>query len=308
MLLRMIKMKYLMFTCLFFIVACVGLGHLGASESPSLRRPARNQETKLLHEEPKQLNDIYVDHDRLSYRGYDVLKLRKTVKYEYPSEIGEKKSSPVEVSYAVVRKGNRTLAKFEGVYFIEGNATEFGLFSLLGRESKELIVSQTIPRGGRHWVVSFSPEYQLLFDSADYGVGREEFSVVDIDKDGVYELVLPVTAFYMMQDKMYIGEIPLPDIIFKYDLRVNKFVPANSIFRDYALHAIEADVKNLTGPTEGNYLSKRLSIFLRYIYAGKDEEAWAFFDREYRLPDKEEMKSRIQAILKDEDVYKYLHR
>ena len=308
MLLPLMRMNYLFLTALLFLVV-VFLGCNSAnSRSVSIAKAQLGPSPTPDQENPKQLEDIFVDDGRLSYSGYDVLRLKKKIKYEYPDERGKTKSNLIEVSYAVVKRNNRRLAKFEGVYFIEGNATDFGLFSLLGGNSKQLIVSQTVPRGGRHWVASFSPDFHVLFDSGDYGVGREEFNVIDIDKDGVYELSLPVTAFYMMQDKMYIAEIPLPEVIFKYDPKAKKYFPAMALFEDYALRGIENDIKTLNQSGESNYLSKRLGIFLRYIYAEKENEAWAFFDREYEFPDKEEMKSRIQAILKDEGVYKYIHR
>ena len=80
------------------------------------------------------------------------------------------------------------------------------------------------------------------------------------------------------------------------------------MFQDYALRGIDVDRRNLDPSDKRNYLSKRLEIFLRYVYANKEGEAWAFFEREYALPDKEEMRSRIKAVLKDEPVYKYIHK
>jgi hypothetical protein len=304
------RMKHLFsILCITWLVAAfLGCNSSAGSQSVSIPKTQPSASTTPDEEYPQQLNDIFVDDDRLSYNGYDVLRLKKKVKYEYPNEKGETKSDLIEVSYAVLKRGNQTLAKFEGVYFGLGNATDFGLFSLLGGDYKQLIVSQTVPRGGRHWVVSLSPDFHVLFDSGDYGVGREEFSVIDIDKDGRYEISLPVTAFYSMQDVMYIGEIPLPEIVFKYDEGAKKYFPANPIFQEYALRGIEDDSRKLSPDEKNNYLSKRLKIFLRYIYAGKKDEAWSFFDREYKLPNKEEMRSKIKAVLEDEGVYKYLYR
>jgi len=65
---------------------------------------------------------------------------------------------------------------------------------------------------------------------------------------------------------MYIGEIPLPEII-KYDPKVQKYLPANHLFPDYVLRDIERDIEMLTNE-DGNYLSKRLNILLRYIAKG----------------------------------------
>jgi hypothetical protein len=304
-----IIMKYLFFTLLIFTVACLGCKDSAGSQFVSISQTKPSPSPIPDQEYPKQLDDIFVDDDSLSYNGYNVIRRKKKVKLEYPDEKGKTISNLIEVSFAVVQRKNRTLAKFEGVYFGAGNATDFGLFPLLGeRGPKQLVVSQTIPRGGRHWVASMSPNFQLLFDSGDYGVGREDFSVIDIDKDGIYEILLPVTTFYSMQDKMYIAEIPLPKIIFKYDPQAKKYFPANSLFQDYVLRGIESDITTLNKSEGRNYLSKRLNIFLRYIYAEKESDAWAFFDREYRLLDREEIKSRIRAILKDESVYKYIHR
>lgn len=302
------KMKLLFFTfCTLFFAACLGSSYSVNSQAVSKPQPISSP-SPAAEEYPRQLNDIFVDGDRLSYNGYEVLRLNKQVKYRYPDENGRNRSDLIEVSYAIVKRNNRTLATFDGVYFGMGNATDFGLFPLLGGDSKQLIVSQTIPRGGRHWVVGLSPKFRVLFDSGDYGVGREEFCVIDLDGDGRYEISLPVTAFYDMQDVMYIGEIPLPEIIFKYDERTNKYLPANRLFQEYVLRGIDDDIRKLNPNERSNYLSKRLDIFLRYIYAGKRDEAWSFFDREYRLPNGEEMKSRVRAILENEAVYRYIYR
>ena len=245
-------------------------------------------------EEPQQLIDIFSDEDT-SYNGYEMRRLTKTITDEFDTN--------VEVSYAVLMKNKRPLLKFDGVYFGAGNSTEFGLFNLLGNGSQQFIVSQTVPRTGRHWVVSVAPEVRVLFDSWDYGVGREEFYVIDIDKDGIYEISLPVTAFYDMQDKMYMAEIPLPEIIFKYDPKVRKYLPANHLFPDYALRDIQSDIERLSSE-DSNYLSTRLDILLRYVYARKEREGWAFFEREYKRQDKEEIKARIVSVLKNAPICK----
>ena len=252
---------------------------------------------ELPHEQEPQQLDIFSDEE-ISYGGYEMRHLTEKVSDEYVRDL--------EVSYAALMKGDRRLLKFDGVYFGDGNNTGFGLFDLLGNGTQQFIISQTVPRGGRHWVVSVTPpgvSPRVLFDSRDYGVGREEFYVIDLDKDGVYEITLPVTAFYEMQDKMYIGEIPLPEIIFKYNAKAGKYLPANHLFLDYALRGIEQDIARLRSG-ERNYLSSRLDILLRYIYARKAKEGWAFFDRRYRRSDKQEIKVRIRSVLKRAPVYR----
>lgn len=300
-------MKQFFFLFILFIFAQTFL----ACETQTVSQTATIQElqnttnSNSSKEEPEKIDSIFIDTDSLSYNGYDVVKLKKEVKLEYPPEMKSKPES-VEVSYAVLKKKNKVLDTFDGVYFGAGNATNFGLFSFLGKETKQLVVSQTIPRGGRHWVVDLSSEARVIFDSRDYGVGREEFDVTDIDKDGVYEISLPITEFYMFEN-MSMAETPLPTIIFKYDEKAKKYLPANRIFQNYLLTGIEDKIKQLNSGDKSNCLSDRLDIVLRYVYVDKEEEAWSFFDKEYKLTNKEEIKSKIKSILKNEKVYKYIY-
>ena len=250
-------------------------------------------------EEPQLLDDIFTGEDSLTYKGYVVRRLTEKVSYPTKSEL--------EVSYAALMKNDRRLLKFQGLYFGEGNDTQFGLFDLLGQDSEQIIISQTVPRGGRHWVVRVSPDVRVLFDSQDFGYTREEFSVIDIEKDGVYEIVLRVTAFYKMQDKMYIGEIPLPEIIFKYDAKARQYLPANDRFASRTLHGIERDIEKLRSDDDSNYLSRRLSILLRYVYARKAREGWTFFAQAYQRADRKAIETRIRSVLKDDPLYNYLY-
>jgi len=48
-------------------------------------------------------------------------------------------------------------------------------------------------------------------------------------------------------------------------------------------------------------------VVLRYIYAGKEKEAWLFYDKEHHLFDKEEMKSKIRRKLKYCLVYQQIY-
>lgn len=232
-------------------------------------------------EHPKEIDYVFVEGNSLSYNGYDIVKLSKKAKYNYSSET---KSTPdlIDVSYAVLKKDGRTLTTFEGLHYPLGNETNFGVFSFLGGEKKQLIVSQAIPRGGRHWIIDLSRNARIIFDSGDYAVGREWISVIDIDKDGVQEIYLPVTAFYGFHN-LSSAETPLTGIIFKYDVRARRYFPANSTFKDYALRGIDVDITGLESKSNEKYLSRRLAILLRYIYAGEEQEAWSFFEREYEL-------------------------
>lgn len=243
-------------------------------------------------ESPQNINNVFIKDDALSFGNYSVEKVNKKVQIEQTS-------GSSEVSYAVLKRGGKVLAKFDGISSGMGNATEFGLFSFLGNENKQLVVSQTIPRNGRHWIVDLSPDFRVIYDSADYAVGREDLSVLDIDKNGQYEILLEDTAFYGFE-KLSMAGAPLPLIIFKYDEKAGKYLPANHLFKEYAL-------ENIKSITSENNLAKLLAVTLQYIYAGEEQTGWEFFDKEYKNPDREDIKSRAKAILRKEPVYKFIY-
>jgi hypothetical protein len=259
------------------------------NSNQSTLTPAGSSATK---EQEKYFADIFTKSENLSYQGYDIEILKKSIIDK------AYRDAPIDVTYAVVKKGSKVLGKFDSVYFGAGNATNVGLFNFLDGQTKELAISQTISRGGRHWVVRLIPDYKVIFDSANYEVGREEVEIMDIDHDGIYEIGLEDTSFYSVFD-IPMSETPLPYIIFKYDKKIDRYLPANHLFQDYLLQGIDKQISELSSdPKSPGYLSSRLVILLDYLYAGKEKEGWAFFDQTYTLPDKELIKTMIKTILK----------
>lgn len=248
--------------------------------------------------------DFFVKRDSLSFNGYQIIKLHKSVKLE-----GVK----ADVSYLMLKRKGRAIARFDGLYHPAGNGTDFGLCSLLGGQSKQLLVSKTIPRSGRHWIVDLTSDARVLFDSYDYNLGREEVFLMDVDKDGVSEIGLLLTAFWGFASLSPSQHEVLPMIVFKYDRRSRKYLPANPVYSG-ELHGI-AEEASAVDPGEQpgasipiEYLGKRLGIFLRYVYGGKREEGWTFFNKTYNLGDKNEMKAKIKRRLEREPIYKFIYR
>ena len=291
---------YCLMSIMIFPAACKGrapgtLSTLGQEQTKA--------STKTADSNPQETSPDFVRSDTLSYEGYEVVKLKKKVEYEY--DRGKRKL--IEVSYTAMKKNGRVLAEFDGVRYPLGNSNDFGLVSALARETKQLIISQSIPRGGRHWIVDFSPEFRILFDSDYWHVGREDITLIDIDRDGVYEILLEDPSFYMSLP-ISVAETPLTRIIFKYDALANKYLPANQLHKEYSLSGIEDDIAKLKSKSEIGYLSDRLRILLRYIYAGEQSRGWVFFEREYTLPDKAELENNANAVLKGHPVYKFVYK
>ena len=247
---------------------------------------------------------LFVAADSISYNGYEVVRLHKT--------IHDKVTSPdIPVSYAILKSGGRTIATFEGVYFGLGNDTKFGFASLLGAETRQLLVSQTIPHNGRHWIVDLSSKATTVFDSKEWDLGQEDVCIHDFDDDGVQEISLAVTSFWGF-GAMSMAESPMPCVVFKYDATARKYMPDKAAFAG-ALSDIDEDVQridpdeNPRGGSNGPYLATRLDVFLRYAYAGRENDAWSFFDEQYNLSDKEDVKRGIKRILETEPVYRYVY-
>lgn len=251
-------------------------------------------------DEEKSAEDFFTKEERLFYRGYEVAKLKKTVREE---------DTTMDVSLLVIRKNRRTVATFDGPHHSIGNATDFGLFPFLGKEGNQLIVSITIPRGGRQWIADLSPAYRVIFDTNKWGVGREgpDLGFVDIDKDGILEITAGDFWYYVFNE-ISMSETPVVNVIFKYDPTAKEYVPANHLFPEYSLRGVEDWSKSLPANEGYGYLGRRVDVLLLYLYAGKEKEGWEFFDRVYEAKDKAQVKTKIKNALKDSLVYQYIRK
>jgi len=249
------------------------------------------------------MNLLFTREKSLPYNGFNIAKITKRSKGK-----SQELSYAQDLSYAVVKKNGKVLAQFDGSTDEPMNATGIGLFPLLGSKTKQLIVSQTVPRGGRHWIVELAANPKVLFDSGDYEVGREEVWAVDIDGDGVYEIWLFVTSFYGAFSQLSVSTTPLPTVVFSYDKQAGRYLPANHRYRDYLLKDIKTEIRDL--PTEGGeqYVARRLDVLLQFLYAGKEKDGWEFFDKAYTLPDADKIKAKVKEVLQKAPAYKFIRK
>jgi len=299
--------KFFGLVILTTLVSCGPHSNSQLQPGNSGEQPSSTSEKVEFQQEPADTNitsginidSVFTQDDTLSYGGYTVVKQKKNVQIEQTE-------GSSEVSYAVLKRNGKDVAKFDGVYSGSGNATNFGSFSFLGNDNRQLIVSQTIPRNGRHWIVDLSSDFRIIYDSADYGVGREDLSVLDIDRDGRYEILqedVSFTGFYNLS----MAKSPMPLIIFKYDEKKGEYIPANHLFMEYELRNIWSKIAKLIPENTVPDLSTILDITLQYVYAGEEQKGWDFFDVEYKNPDKEDIKSKAKAILAKQPVYKFIY-
>ena len=263
---------------------------------PDARHSPQATPTPSAPAQPEEIlmSDIFTRDESLSYNGFGIATITK--------------NEPIEFSYAVIKKSGRMVAKFDSPHLHggPGNAIDIGLFPLLGGKTKQLIISQTLPRTGRHWIVELAANPKVLFDSGDYEVGREEVWAVDLDRDGVYEIGLYVTSFYGAFNQLSVMNTPLPQMVFRYDRRAGRYLPANHRYRDYFLKNIEADMSDLPAAVGEQYLVSRLNVLLRFLYTGKEKEGWEFFDKAYTLPDAAKIKAIVKERLQNASAYKFI--
>ena len=150
-----------------------------------------------------------------------------------------------------------------------------------------------------YWIVGFAPDFRVQLDTSSYRFDSMEVAR-DIDGDGDMEFSFGTTTFdYFDAGYAY---SPRAHAWFKFDRKSATFVPAN----DLCFPEIEKQIG--TGETKLLALRRReplapenqerrqaiLDVVLAYLYAGREHEAWAFFDREYRESGAHAMRENVE--------------
>lgn len=264
----------------------------------------------------KSLEQFFIKKDTVSYNGYTVARSFKM------------DEDTLTDSRTVISRGQKKLATIEGCCHRE--STRFALIPLLGNGRKQLVVEAY--SGGGHCCTSYyiydlSARFRTVFDGDKYDseqVGYE-MELLDIDSDGRYEFVQSVMNF----DYFYASHASsvFPEVVFAYDRRAGQFRPANHTFASFLLRDIRkkerlvsklnengaslASVKNGSGSEKAlsdyhireSYYHGVADVLLTYVFAGRKEEGWSYFDKNYRLRDKEQLRADLREILAVSTVY-----
>jgi len=299
------KIILVTFSAVVFLTSC-------ETKSVNSQRPENinvspTKENTLINQTESVEKTVYVskiwnEKDSLEVENFIVKKVSHKVK---PKDLIE-----ADVTDAIIQKNGKTLLKLDGIYHGLGNATDFALFPLLGEYQKQLIVSHTVPRGGIHYVIGFSPNPKVIFDSRDFAIGGEDLAIEDVDNDGIYEVLLDKSGDFF---NFVSSEIPFVTIIFQSDKQTQKFLPVNHRLPENASEHIDGQIKRFNESKEKRF-SAVLEILLTYLYAGKEKEAWEFFDKNFqpqdwsfgRVENKEDTKIIIKDALDKDPIYKFI--
>lgn len=268
-----------------------------------ISQPNSEVNTFVDEKQEKFIEESFTGEDVLQMNGFTIKKV-KTEKTHPDSTV------KTEIFDALITKDKKQVAKFEGVFYPLGNQIDFGLVSLLNNNSKQLAVVDTSNRYERSWIADFSDGYKLLFDSGDYEIYRGDLAIIDFDGDGVYEITLTKS-----KDIFNFPSVSVPNvrIIFQFDKKSQKFLPANHKFPDFTLDGISEYIKELK---ENKKMQSHnvLEITLMYIYAGKEIEGWKFYDENFtpsdwsfgEIKDRETAKKKIKDDLAEDAIYKFI--
>lgn len=266
----------------------------------------------------QDLERLFASGDSLSHDGY-------TVTRTFELAPGETRYG---TSRTVVRRGRRVLARLEGG--IHREATRFFLFPLLGGRGRQLVVETY--SGGAHCcyeyhVFDLGPRFRKLFDGGAYSADEVgyEMKLIDVDGDGVYEFAQNVMSF----DYFYVSHASsvFPELVFAYDRRRGAYRPANRAHARYLLRDItrkESAAAELNARLEREGYARRegggrdfqfeekyfnavVGVVLDYIYAGREAEGWAYFDKNYRLPNKPQLRRDMRGKLSESVIYKSIY-
>lgn len=278
------------------------------SAAAETHAPAQTQAASEPEPAEIRIGDALVREGVLTHEGYTVRLRYKRLGYgDAPASV----DNP-EAAYAVLERRGKVLLSFDaGVHNGGLNSVGFGLFPFLGGASKQLVVTQDAPRQGRQWVVSLSPRPRVIYDGPAFAAGREidDLGVADLDGDGVYELSAPLTNFYGFRDwALSPAATPLPRVVFRYDEKAGRYLPANARFRRHLLgDATEARPKVRGTGSPESHLSDVLSVVLAHVFAGEERAGWEFYEETYGLPDKAEVRRETEAELRAQPVYRFIY-
>lgn len=259
------------------------------------------------------LDDIWIDDDTYQYEGVSINRY-----CEDGDAIADQVSEcALEVSY------HKRIVYSSGAPESRKYWLKYGFKDLLGKKNKQLIVFSY--SGGAHCcydyvIFDLTPKPKVIYDSSQFNSANEignELVPVDIDGDGTFEFYQKVMAFDYMGQGGH-ATATFPPAIFAFDKSKHKYVLATKEYPDFVLKLLGDPMEKLR---QWDYENRKTSrswsedelrevavreVFLFWVYAGKKDEAWEYFIRNYRTEegDKYQDKFRDQFIEEFELLFK----
>ncbi len=246
----------------------------------------------------------YSKEKRKLYAGYEITKTF------------EKKGGKASIR---VNKGVKHVLSIEQEN-VNSYWLRWGLFPFFGKKASQLVIMKY--SGGAHCCASYQiydlvPEFTLIFDGEVYEMEEIGNYLVplDINKDGIYEFTQSVMAFDYFHAS-HAGSV-FPTAVFAYDKTVGTYLPANRRYGAYLLKGLDKDLRaaskqmkdysNSESLAFEGYYYALMNVMLTYTYAGQRQKGWAYFEKNYKRGDKDELQKDLKAVLSGCPIYKSIY-
>lgn len=299
-----------------YIIAFLTFTSCGVKVNQSYTNENINSNTTILPNENEtvldknkriSIEESFIEKDSIKINGFEIKKIKVE---KHDREFDEK----AEIYDAVITKNGKQVAKFDGVFYPLGNKMDFALFSFFDKPNEQLVIVDTTNRYEEDWIVDLSKDFKVLFSSREYDIFSGGLTWIDFDDDGVFEITL---AKYDDIFQFSSASRPSNSIIFQYNKKLGKFLPASHKLQEFTLKNIAEQIQRFEADDEKQF-SDVLEITLNYLYAGKEDEGWKFFDENFtpadsrfigkKVEDKEKAREEIKNALNENPVYQFIKK
>lgn len=209
-------------------------------------------------------------------------------------------------TFVTVERAGRTLLTLDDASTHDecyGSTATYAVTSLAPGKP-HLVVLQETYRDAATLVATLDDSPRLIFKGGDFEVAEAGFS--DLNKDGVAE-IRAVSRRYRYFHGLSNMNSPFPAVIFQYDAGRATYRPANPRFPEALPDAVVLErVKTASARNDFALPAMVFEIAIGYAYAGRDADAWAFFDQWFPgdAKEKAEARSALKKALAADPVYR----
>ena len=284
--------------------------HVGSASGSTVAPDTLKKHRFLFHpipawgEEDADSIGLYTSIDSGQYGNYEVKSFRDTVDGR---------------SFVAVASSQSQIAGLGTNDNGYGSGPSFWIDSLLGAHTQQVVLH--VYTGGAHCcdlytIIDLTDTGRVVYDDNHYTDMQYWMDTPDLDSDGVKEIVRCSGLFDYFLASHALSSFPI--VVLKYSRTAGRYVPTPQLFRSYFQHYIDSLIQECKDcdahPEWGKTADCRercaapiLSVLFQYIYAGRRDEGWHFYDEHYRAADRDSVRTLVDQLLKTSPVYKEIY-
>ncbi len=154
--------------------------------------------------------------------------------------------------------------------------------------------------GGDYLFLNLGKEMTVLFSGRDFGqLGAGYFELEDINGDGNVEIIDLSDPWKHLLGAF--GSCVVPKLIFAYDLKIRKYVPANDKFPKF----FDQELEKLKGDKcQDGILDDACKVATLYWYQGRMKEGWDKFYGIFKGDEADQIVNKLKDV--DGGVYEVI--